>query len=193
MTDADYHINFVLYAVCGKMAEADAMLRIFGDEIRRTADQLCARYPFTPAPIFRGMLLDPAKMFTPDPRLMFQSWSEDRGVAEWFASTDALISEPLVDSNPRLRGFVAELPRPSARVLFHHSWARAFDFPALGALHPHIGLEGARQLAWALQTQREVITAPIGGLVPITCNIDAARLAELEQRLAPPWIREAVS
>lgn len=192
MTDADFYLNFVLFAIGGKMSEADALMRTFAGSIQRTANQLCAEHPFEVKPIYRGMLLDPALTFVTDPRLTFQSWTEDRGVAEWFASTDALISEPLAEANPRLRGFVAELPRPRARVLFHYSWAKLIDLPMLAAMHPQLGPEIARQIAWAVTTQHEVITEPVGGLMPLSCNIDDARLAELERRLAPPWLRSEV-
>lgn len=192
MTDADFYLNFVLFAVGGKMSEADAMMRTFAGSIQRAADQLCAERPFEVKPIYRGMLLDPALTFKPDPRLTFQSWTEDRGVAEWFASTDALISEPLAEANPRLRGFVAELPRPRARVLFHHSWAKLIDLPALAAMHPQLGVNIARQIEWAVATQHEVITEPVAGLVPLSCNIGGDRLVELERRLAPPWLQSEV-
>lgn len=192
MTDFDFYLNFVLFAVGGKMSEADAMMRTFTAPIQRAADQLCARHPFEVKPIYRGMLLDPAVAFTPDPRLTFQSWTEDRGVAEWFASTDALISEPLAESNPRLRGFVAELPAPRARVLFHHSWAALVDFPALAFMHPQLGPDIAPQVEWSLATQHEVITEPVAGLLPLACDIDRARVAELDKRLGPPWLRSEV-
>jgi hypothetical protein len=190
MTDVDFYLNFALHAILGRLGEADALMRLAGNQIRSVADHIRARSPIDPAPIYRGMLLDPDVPFAADPELTFLSWSEDRDVAAWFACPRSVISEPLAATNPTFRGYLAELPAPRSRVLIHHSWT-----PALGGLarlalaHPLMGTEAARQIAWSLRTQREVITEPVAELRPTPADdLDASALKTLERRLAPPWL-----
>ncbi len=192
MTDVDLYLNFVLHAILGRLGEADALMSLAGDEIRAIADHLTAEHPFTPAPLYRGMLLDPDRSFAADPKLTFISWSEDRDVALWFACPRSVVSEPLAATNPKLRGYLVELPAPQSRVLFHHGWTKALGgLAALALAHPLMGAEGARQIEWSLCTQREVITVPIDGLLPRpTADLDPEALAALERRLSPPWVVE---
>ena len=190
MTDLDLYLNFVLHAVLGKLSEADALMSMVGDQIRSAAAKLAERNPIPPAPLYRGMLLEPAKPYVANPRLMFLSWSEDQDVARWFACSRSAVSEPLAASNPRLRGHLVELAASPPCVLFHHSWAASLGgLSALALAHPLMGPEGKRQIEWSLRTQREVITAPVDVLRPEPVeDLDAARFAALERRLAPPWL-----
>ena len=192
MTDVDLYLNFALHAILGRLSEADALMSMAGDEIRAVADRLAAQHPIAPKPLYRGMLLDPDKIFAADPKLTFQSWSEDRDVALWFACPRSVVSEPLAATNPRLRGYLVDLSAPQSRVLFHHGWANALGgLAALALAHPLMGAEGRRQIEWSLRTQREVITAPVDGLRPNrAADLDAAGLAALERRLSPPWVIE---
>ena len=193
MTDVDLYLNFALHAILGRLGEADALMSIAGDEIRSVADHLAAQHPIAPQPLYRGMLLDPDKTFAADPKLTFLSWSEKRAVALWFACPRSVVSEPLAATNPRLRGYLVDLPTPQSRVLFHHGWAGALGgLAALASAHPLMGAEGQRQIEWSLRTQREVITAPVDGLTPSrTDDLNAEELAVLERRLSPPWVIEA--
>jgi hypothetical protein len=188
--DINLYINFALHAIYGKLGEADTIMRFAGDAVRRVADEIAAECPIDPLPIHRGMLLDPAEPFRADPQLTFLSWSEDRDVARWFACPRSVVSEPLAWGNPKLRGYVAQLPAPRTRVLFHHSWASALGGLACFALvHPLMGEEGKRQIAWSLRTQREVITEPVADLVPERVpDLDAVTLEALERRLSPPEV-----
>lgn len=188
--DINLYVNFALHAIFGKLGEADTIMRFAGDAVRRVADEIAAENPIDPAPIYRGMLLDPTLPFRADASLTFLSWSADRDVALWFACPRSVISEPLVQQNPKLRGHVAELPAPQSRVLFHHSWASALGGLACFALvHPLMGAEGKRQIEWSLRTQREVITEPVADLMPRpVSDLDARTLEALERRLSPPWI-----
>ena len=191
MTDVDLYLNFALHAILGRLGEADALMSIAGDEIRTVADRLAAQYPITPKPLYRGMLLDPDKPFTADPKLTFVSWSEDRDVALWFACPRSAVSEPLAATNPRLRGHLVDLPAPQSRMLFYHGWPIS-GLATLALAHPLMGEEGRRQIEWSLRTQREVITAPIDGLTPSrTADLNAEALTVLERRLSPPWVIEA--
>jgi hypothetical protein len=188
--DIKLYVNFALHAVFGKLAAADMIMRFAGDAIRRVADEIAAECPIDPVPIHRGMLLDPAQPFRADPKLTFLSWSEDRDVALWFACPRSVVSEPLMQQTPNLRGYVADLPAPRSRVLFHHSWASALGGLACFALvHPRMGAEGKRQIEWSLRTQREIITEPVDDLAPQpVADLDSAALEALERRLSPPWV-----
>jgi hypothetical protein len=190
--DVNFYINFVLHAVYGKLGEADVIMRLAGDSVRRVADDIAAQNPVDLAPLHRGMLLDPDVPFASDPKLTFLSWSEDHDVALWFACPRSAVSEPLAKMKPKLRGHVATINVPRSRVLFHHSWANVLgDLACFALIHPLMGEEGRRQIAWSLRTQREVITEPVDGLWPKrVIDLDAATLEALERRLSPPWIIE---
>jgi hypothetical protein len=190
MTEVDFYINFVIHAILGRLAEADALMCIAGDEIRDMADALAHKRPVAAMPIYRGILLDPEVPYDADPKLKFLSWSEDRDVALWFACPRSVVSEPLAQQKPQLRGYVAKLETPRSRVLFHYTWANAQgDLAAFALQHPLMGAEGARQIAWSLLTQREIITEPVADLQPDRVpDLSAPALQALERRLAPPWI-----
>jgi hypothetical protein len=192
MTDVDLYINFALHAIYGMLGEADTIMRRAGDSVRRVADRLAEKIPVMPAPIHRGLLLDPAVPFAPDPKATFLSWSEDLDVALWFACPRSAVSEPVAQQKPRARGFLVELAAPRSRVLFYHAWTRAFGGLApLAIAHPLMGEEGRRQIEWSLRTQREIITEPVPDLLPTPAGeLDAAALEALERRLSPPWIIE---
>ena len=190
--DLNVYVGFALHAILGRLAEADVIMRRAGDSVRRVADDIGAQCPTDPAPLHRGILLDPAASFTPDPKLTFLSWSEDHDVALWFACSRSVVSEPLAKMRPELRGHVATIHAPASRVLFHHGWASALGGLACFALiHPLMGEDGRRQIEWSLRTQREVITEPVDDLWPRrVIDLDSATLEALERRLSPPWIVE---
>jgi hypothetical protein len=190
--DVNLYINWALNAVYGRLADADAIMRVASDAIVRVAAVLRKRIPIAAAPLYRGMLLDPTR--PPDnASYTFVSWSEDVDVARWFGHPDAYISEPFREMFPEARGYVFTLDagaRSRATVLFHYSWAKAFDgLSRLALVHPFMGAEGERQIEWSLRTQREVITAPLPTLpaaLPVD-DVPGALITELDRRLAPPW------
>ena len=191
MTSLDLYLNFALHAILGRLGEADTLMRMAGDSIRSVADYLATQYPIAKTPLYRGMLLDPDTTYVSDPKLTFLSWSEDRDVALWFACSRSAVSEPLAATNPKLRGYLVELPAPTSRVLFHHEWANDLlrGLATLALAHPLMGAEGRRQIEWSLRTQREVITEPVNALCPNpTADLDAAALTALERKFSPPWI-----
>lgn len=190
--DVNVYIGFALHAILGRLGEADAIMRLAGDSVRRVADDIGAQHPADPVPIHRGMMLDPDVLYASDPKLTFMSWSEDHDVALWFACPRSVVSEPLARMKPGLRSYVATIRSPRSRVLFHHSWAGALGGLACFALiHPLMGEEGRRQIEWSLRTQREVITEPVDDLRPErVADLDSATLEALERRLSPPWIVE---
>lgn len=192
--DINVWINFSLYAILGKLAEADDLLERHGAAVHRVADYLAKEMPIAPSPLYRGMLVDGP--VAADPRYKFLSWSDDRDVACWFASPGTVISGYVLEHRPSVRGVVLELPSSAAKVLFHHSWTSAWEgggaaaFARLAMRHPHMGVDGARQIAWSLHTQREVITAPLAVLPPAAeiATLNPLPPAELDRRFAPPWI-----
>ena len=189
--DVNFYINFVLHVIYGRMGEADQMMRVAGGNICRIADELAKRFPLAEKPIYRGVIVEPAATLAAHPQYTFVSWSEDLDVARWFGCPRSVISQPLSMMRDIITGHVATLPAPRSRVLFHHSWARVFGGISLDQFalrHPLMGREGQRQIAWALQTQQEVITEPVAEIPLAPCEVDDDELADLEARLAPPWL-----
>lgn len=187
--DANIYINFVLYAVLGKLGEADGLMIRHGEAVHRVAEYLAARKPIPSIALYRGMLIEPDTDVRAEPQYTFVSWSEDRDVACWFAARTSYISAPLVEHYPRACGVMLHLPAErKRRVLFHHSWASGWA--GFAALHPHMGVEGARQIEWSLRTQREVITAPLVESPTVVRIEEVAHppVHELDRRLTPPWI-----
>ena len=103
VTSIDLYVNFVLHAILGRLAEADTLMRLAGPQIRTVADNLSRARLIETKPLYRGLLLDPDLPFMTDPKLTFLSWSEDRDVAVWFACPRSVVSEPLMQQNPKLR------------------------------------------------------------------------------------------
>jgi len=189
-------VNWAIYAIVGRMHDADALMRQRGLAIRTVADELQRQLPIEHKPLYRGMLLDPNAPLATDPAYTFVSWSEDYEVARWFGSRESYVSELLAEAKPHLRGFVMMLPAPTVRVLFHYTWANAIGMPLakFAAVHPLLGREGARQIDWSLRTQNEVILEPFAEL-PVASPVEAyegAPVAELDRRFSPPWTISAV-
>lgn len=190
MSDVSLYLNFVLHAVLGRLAEADWIMRDHGAAVRRVAAALLARYPFAVKPLHRGLAFDGP--FDPEGRY-FTSWSESQDVATWFADPRSVMNEYLREAKPASIGYTLTMTKPENKVLFHHSWAKLENFPALALMHPEMGADGARQIAWNLHTQAEVITDPPTSwpvLAPIgnTHSIEA-----LDRQLAPPWLDDNAS
>lgn len=194
MTPIDIYLNFVLLAIHGQMAKADLLMKVGGKWIREVAAELHRAYPIPVKTIYRGVLLDPRIPFKLDSRLTFMSWSEKESVARWFACRESIVSLPLAELNPSLRGFVASFltTTPNSRVLFHHSWAKEFPFEACARRHPSIDDEGCRQIAWSLCTQAEVITEPIEDLSFEQVWVGVIEAQALDAELVPPWLMERV-
>lgn len=188
--DISMYLNFILYAVLGRLAEADVTMRLYGDSIRRAAARIRShhRFSFERKTLHRGVLIDGE--FDPSGR-EFVSWSESKDVATWFADPRSMMNEYVIGQRPRSVGYVLTSDAKH-RVLFHHSWATRLgcELPVLASSHPDMGTWGARQLEWALKTQHEVITDPLDDWHDIW---SAARpFVEtgdtLDAQLAPPWL-----
>ena len=104
-------INFVLYALSGRMQQADALMRAHRDAIRRVAAHLQHSPGATLAELWRGLLLEPKEILpggevATDPQLTFLSWTEDMDVACYFADPRTMISGDVLRQKPSVRGYV---------------------------------------------------------------------------------------
>ena len=189
MSPVSLYINFVLHAILGKLAEADGLLQMYGEDVRSVARALNRKYPFERKPLHRGLLLVENEFeFSPTGEgRTFTSWSENQLVARWFADPLSSMNEYMRAARPDAKGYTLSLPATDTLVLFHHSWKRLQDFPSLALQHPYMGEEGARQIAWALQTQAEVITDPPKTWPELRENT-LPYCPVLDRQLSPPWI-----
>lgn len=180
------YLNFALYAVLGRLQEADYLLRVRGHDIHRMATMLRNNRPFATTPLHRGILMEDAASFDASGRA-FTSWSESEEVATWFADPRSMINEPITMMNPNAQGFMMSVDSSDdLAVLFHYSWAADLDLPRLGRVHPLVGEEGARQIEWSLATQQEVITEPLARWPkrrPYASPADRS----VDTRMSPPW------
>jgi hypothetical protein len=172
--DWNYYINFVLYAVLGRMGEADGLMRQYGNEIRGCAEVMRATQPVSLSKLYRGLLLEPQEVRdgsvrcefdeSGEPSRTFLSFSENEDVACWFARPDSIMSGFVRQQRPAVQGYLTTLhgSRYQRRLIWHHSWqavplpGRSSDLPLFAAAraHPHID-EG--QFIWNMQTQSEVL------------------------------------
>lgn len=194
----DYWINFVLYAVVGRLREADTLLAEFGDEIRLAAKQAARDFAVPDdAPLFRGVLLEPDQVKSGrvkrDGR-PFASFSEDRDVACWFSDPDAIISQFVLQQRPGVAGYVTEAKaRGKREMLWHYSWAdKGIPLAMAAQAHPDIP-EG--QFNWNVETQAEVIlTAPEKGTFTVVERegVDCPSTVDLDDRFTfPPFLAES--
>ena len=191
MSPVSLYINFVLHAIYGKLAEADWLLENHGEAIRSVARALNRKAPFERKPLHRGLLLVQGEFeFSPsgDGRT-FTSWTENQLVARWFADPLSSMNEYMRAAKPNAKGYTLTSEAHQAPlVLFHHSWKKLQDFPSLALQHPYMGKEGARQIAWALETQAEVITDPPKAWPELRENT-LPYCPVLDRQLSPPWIQ----
>jgi hypothetical protein len=189
------YVNWVLYAVLGRLQEADALMTRFAKPIRSMAKKLRKRNGVPRRAVYRGMLLSPHEVppdrqVPADPDYTFVSFSEDKDVACWFAARDSTISGFVKMLRPDVQGWVAEAWPDKKRVLFHWSWAP--EFPAPGGRTVPLWRFAERnpdmipaQVAWAMQTQREVILAQDRKPLKVTPYAEAGcpPTPELDRRL----------
>jgi hypothetical protein len=194
----NYYINWAIYAVYGKMGEADGLMRPYGSSIRSVAKHLVQQLGAPVGRLYRGVLLEPEELaagqLAQDPRLTFVSFSEDRDVACWFADRQSIVSGFVAQMRPGVVGYVVEYDARPSEVLFHWRWADRIKLPdgrvirlaAVAAAHPDI--EDPRQVVWNLASQHEVILRPLRNGVPVTAYelTDCPPTAELDARFAMP-------
>jgi len=201
--DANIYVNWVIYAVLGKLQEADAILRQHGASVERVAASMRRHAPPPAKPLYRGVVLTHAdaapSALAPRPRVESWSFSEDIDCARWFACLDASISGAIVEAYGRaaLDGYLMTCEKAPAAVLFHHTWKRipfgaglSIDVRAAAICAERAGAipeTGACQFEWALRTQAEVITKPPQAPIPFA-PVGVLNARVLEERYGPPRI-----
>lgn len=191
------YASWVIFAIIGRLAEADAIMRANRADIYAVARYLQNVAPVEPRRLHRGLLLHQHEvrkgLVKPDPRVGSVSFSEDKGVACWFADRDASVSGYVVEQFPDKRGYLAEHTPARQDVLFHHTWRNLPGSPwpagtdlTMLAHHTPAVADLANQFAWALDTQSEVIVKPIQQALRVTPHPgDCDDTATLEARLQP--------
>lgn len=207
MDDDDFnaYTTFVIIAVLGQMASADALLKDpeTGERIRRSAKYYRHLLPLPlKKPLWRGLLIEPDGVqeeggryyLGPHPDLTFASWSESKRAACWFADRRTHVSELVTQTRPRVRGWLMKQIVPKSHVYWHHTWTRIpmpdgrtlpLKFGAR-AFARHVG--DISQFDWNLDTQREVITAPqqVRRVVQPIEAVDCPDTAALDAEFAWP-------
>jgi hypothetical protein len=194
------YVNWALYAILGRMAEADGIMEEYGPDIYEVVRHFQRRRAPTIRPLYRGVLVEAEHVvdgkLLPDDRVTFVSFSEERDVACWFADPESFVSGFVKQQRPRVQGFVIEHRPKLEDILFHYSWGLAFPLPdgrkvsltIFAQMHPDIDI---RQFDWNLRTQKEVILKPIRQ--PLVVRPKSAwqcpPAAELDARLLPPMFR----
>jgi len=199
--DLQHYLGFVLYALMGRMNEADDILIAHGSSVKKMAAWLRGLQPLPLAPVlYRGILLNnlPASgPLPPDPRKApYMSMAEDKDVACWFGNPHSSISNVAEFGQVSLgkHGVVVAMPSGPLhdRVLWHHAWQAIPDPTKPGALinlrttaMHNFGAFG-KAIVWALDTQKEVmVESRPGESLPFVRVEDAGcpPLAVLERKL----------
>lgn len=192
--DMNHYITWVLYAVYGRMAQADGILQQFSGKIERVAQFLRRHRPPHLGKVYRGLLLTSEEaaegIINQDPNLTFVSFTEDHDVACWFADPKSFLAGAVVEQRPGVKGWIVEYEPTLNDVLFHYSWGLRFPLGgrdislSLAALqHPEID---EAQFTWALTTQREVIVKPLREGLALRAVENAGCPDGLDKRLLPP-------
>ena len=194
------YVNWALYAILGRMGEADGIMEEYGPDIYDVARYFQRERPPTLHTLYRGVLVEPEGitdgMLSPEPRVTFVSFSEDKNIACWFADAKSFVSGFVRQQRPRVEGFVIEHKPKLEDILFHYSWGLTFPLPdgrkaplsIFAQMHPDIDLH---QFDWNLRVQKEVIVKPIMHSLPVkpfaawTCPTTK----ELDNRFVPPMFR----
>tara|TARA_R110002167_G_scaffold335363_1_gene542658 strand:+ start:40 stop:714 length:675 start_codon:yes stop_codon:yes gene_type:complete len=198
--DFNLYLNWLPYALLGKLAEADSVLENNKASILRAArwfNQAHARdirlkggAPQPPPTVWRGVLLDPsinpADELLPRPMQTFESWTEERDVATWFALKDSVMNKQLLEANPTHEGYLAKCNPENDEILWRHNWKATLEHhmekhctPQTNTIEKIIaylakdGEEARQHIAqaiWTQLTQQEVILLPkltVGSYFPI--------------------------
>lgn len=186
-------INWAVYAIYGKMANADAIMKQHRAKIHAAARDLMAYAPIEPVEVYRGIVLNekhtrngvlPSAGYP----VTFISFSENPQVACFFGRTDTEMSAFLLKQDPHVKGYIAtHLPR-RGEVLFHHHWVDVVPLIRAASMHPHI--EDIHQFAWYVKTQEEVILKPLPqvSIKPVE-DFDCCSAEELNEMFTPPHLR----
>ena len=174
------YINWLPYAVLGKLQEADAVMREYKPQIIASANWFQEEIGQATKTLWRGVLLDPEtnpeKGVSPREVQTFESWSEDRDVATWFALKDSVINSLLSIQNPTHEGYLAACTPKEDEIMWSHTWLTRLEkimkrhllpkhntlLKIIQAQEPnkHQAITAKIQANWTLLTQKEVILLP---------------------------------
>lgn len=168
--EINYYINFILYAVSGKMSGADQLMQLYGDAIRRVAAKLHRLKPVDIKEVYRGLLVEPEGLgpgnaISKDPNNTFASFSEDKRVACWFADPNSAMSQFVRMTRPRVEGWVVNTTPKKNDILFHWTWGLHFPFGSREVgfdhfLRMHPEFQRLSSIEVTMQSQKEVILLP---------------------------------
>lgn len=179
MSDPDWskvnpnaYITFVLYAVVGKMQQADGLMRQHHREILKTAQKLRAWSPPEVVPLYRGLLIEPENMgpgstVSKMADLEFVSWSADKDVACFFADVNSQMSSFVAKvQRPGVKGWIIEHTPDPSEVIFCWKWGLGFplhgqrvSFDTFAKMHPDRQIASA-DMSEVLRAQKEYILKP---------------------------------
>lgn len=168
--EVNFYISFILYAISGRMAEADSIMRKYSSEIKTVAAKMHNLMPRKINEIYRGLLIEPENLgpgntISKDPNNTFASFSEDKQVACWFADPSSAMSQLVRMTRPRVRGWVVSTTPKREDILFHWAWGLGFPlggrkvgFDVLMRSHPEFVTFSS--LERSIRSQKEVILLP---------------------------------
>lgn len=193
--DINSYFTFVLYAVYGKLAIADQLLRLYHEEIYATADAMRRQFgPATLPKLYRGLVVDAqdvdGEVLKPQLDVEFVSFSEKRDCAEWFADPRSIMNEYMLEHKPLARGYLIEHQAKPEDVLYHWSWAHkpvggGVTLAFAARMHPQIDVS---QFMWNNSTQHEVLVKPVGDM--IASPYESTRTAELDELFTHPKFKK---
>jgi len=198
--------SFVVIAVLGKMAEADAIMQQppLRRSVIRVAEALQKSIATPLNLLYRGLLLPPSITGPPISTnyltFTYVSFSEDKDVGCWFARPDAYISGPHMQNAPGDSGWVATYTAKLSEILFHWSWQDSLNqsspnlyevIQSIAAQNNEDPADWVRQLYFNLKHQQEVMLRP-GADVTITpvdqANCPPAHVLDKKLRPRPDFI-----
>lgn len=155
----NYYINWVLYSVFGQMAQADALLNKYKEEIHSVAEMFKERFDTPREQLYRGVMLEDEHIKNgmishAAYETEYISFSADRRVALWFADKHSIMNSMLSAQRPSANGYIIQLTPERSDILFHYAWPIKAMLNKAAMLHPHINHS---QFVWNLDTQKEVI------------------------------------
>jgi len=134
---------------------ADVYLKQNHFTILKIAQKLLKQVDYTPAPIYRGIILrHPVKSVLPHERLQYLSFSTDRSVAEHFADVMGFGSK-ILDVKAQLGeyGYIIEYTPKTSEILFHYHFLSILPYAEAFSL---LGMDGPSEVM-SLNRQKEIM------------------------------------
>jgi hypothetical protein len=146
---------------------ADTFLLTYRQTIHKVAGELLKKLNYQPTPIYRGVLLkQPVTQIAPHPNLVFLPFSEDRQIAESFATVNGFASE-IKDLGTLLGkyGYIITYTPTLNEILYHY---HLLDVLPYEEAFYSLGVDGHHEVA-ILKRQKEIsIFQPVQPFTTIT-------------------------